>query len=204
MLINASKLIGYPILSMHVGGPIARVKAGIIDPEKLKFIAFQLEGPIIKNDPEVGDLLEVNDVREFANIGMIVDSADNFISKGDIAKLDKILSLHFSLFGLKVKTKKGSKLGKVLDFVVDTDNFVVHQLVVKRPAVKAFLDPELIIPRREIVEVNDYEIIVKDEEKKIREKALSPEEFVPNFVNPFRKPDYSANSIEQPSEVEKQ
>lgn len=189
---------------MHVGGPTAWVKSGIIDPEKLKIMAFELEGPIIKNDPEIGDILEAEDVREFADIGMIVDSADVFVNKGDVAKIDKLLSLRFSLFGLKVKTKKGSKLGKILDFVVDTDNFVVHQLVVKRPAVKALLDPELIIPRREIVEVNDYEIIVKDEEKKIKEKAAAPEDFVPNFVNPFRNPDFSANQIDHSGDINEQ
>ena len=54
------------------------------------------------------------------------------------------------------------------------------------------------------MEVNDYEIIVKDEEKKIREKAVSPEEFVPNFVNPFRKPDYSTNQMESSGESNEQ
>ena len=50
------------------------------------------------------------------------------------------------------------------------------------------VDPELIIPRKEIVEVNDYKIIVKDEEEKIRKKAVK-EDFIPNFVNPFREPE---------------
>ena len=196
MLINASKLIGYPILSMHMGGPIAWTRAEVIDPEKLKIIAFYAEGAAIKNDPEVGEILEMSDVREFSNIGMIVDSADVFVNAGDVKKLDKILALNFSLFGLKVKTKKGSKLGKIMDFIVDTDNYVVHQLVVKRPMAKAFLDPELIIPRSEILEVNDYEIIVKDEEAKIRKRAAH-EDFVPNFVNPFREPDFSTSRVER-------
>ena len=195
MLVNASRLLNYPVLSLHMGGPIAWVDAEVVDPEKLKIVAFYVGGPIVKNDPEVGEILESRDVREFSNIGMIVDSEEVFVNQGDVTKLDKILSLNFSLMGLKVETKKGSKLGKIIDFVVDTETFMVHQLIVKRPVMKALLDPELIIPRKEIVEVNDYKIIVKDEEDKIRKKAVK-EEFIPNFVNPFREPDFSASRID--------
>ena len=196
MLVNASRLLNYPVLSLHMGGPIAWVDAEVVDPEKLKIVAFYVGGPIVKNDPEVGEILESRDVREFSNIGMIVHSEEVFVNQGDVAKLDKILSLNFSLMGLKVETKKGSKLGKIIDFVVDTETFMVHQLIVKRPVMKALLDPELIIPRKEIVEVNDYKIIVKDEEDKIRKKAVK-EEFIPNFVNPFREPDFSASRIDE-------
>ena len=48
----------------------------------------------------------------------------------------------------------------------------------------------MIINRSEILEINDEAIIVKDElaKQKGREK-LEQEEFVPNFVNPFRQND---------------
>ena len=196
MLMNASRLTNYPVLSLHVGGPIAWVNTVVVDPEKLKIVAFVVDGPAVKNDPEVGNVLEVSDIREFADTGMIVDSASDFVNQGDVIKLDKIMELNFFLNGLKVETKKGSRLGKIIDFVVDTETFTVHQLVVKRPAIKSFIDPELIIPRGEIVEVNDYKIIVKDEEEKIR-KRVAHEEFVPNFVNPFREPDFSASRMEK-------
>lgn len=194
MLINASRLINYPVLSLHVGGPIAWVDAEIVDPEKLKILAFYVSGPAIQNDPEAGEILESRDVREFSNLGMIVDSVEVFVNPGDVAKLDKVMELNFALVGLKVETKKGTKLGKIVDYVVDSETFMVHQLIVKRPAIKAFLDPELIIPRKEILEVDDYKVIVKDEEEKIRKRAAR-EDFVPNFVNPFREPDFSASRI---------
>lgn len=194
MLINASRLINYPVLSLHVGGPIAWVDAEIVDPEKLKILAFYVSGPAIQNDPEAGEILESRDVREFSNLGMIVDSVEVFVNPGDVAKLDKVMELNFALVGLKVETKKGTKLGKIIDYVVDSETFMVHQLIVKRPAIKAFLDPELIIPRKEILEVDDYKVIVKDEEEKIRKRAAR-EDFVPNFVNPFREPDFSASRI---------
>ncbi|MBR3180843.1 PRC-barrel domain-containing protein [Candidatus Saccharibacteria bacterium] len=196
MLISASRLIGFPILSLHVGGPVAKVEFEVINPDNLKIVAFKVWGAANKNDSELGTILETRDVREFSNIGMIVDSTESFVNPGDVIKLDKIMKLQFSLVGLSVVTKKGSKLGKLIDYTVDTSDFSVRQLIVKRPVLKRLMDPELVIPRKEIVEINDYQIIVKDEEEKIK-KVATKEEFVPNFVNPFREPDFSVQRAER-------
>ena len=183
MLVTASKLIGTPILSMQASGTIGRVSECIIDPDTLKIIAFRAEGGPI---PRTGaNLLATSSIREYSNFGMVIDSADEFIDSEDVVKISKILALNFSLIGLKVESKKGSKLGKVMDYTVTSDDFVVQQLIVHRPTLKSFIDPELTIHRKEIVEITDYKVIVKDEEKTIKKKAET-EDFVPNFVNPFR------------------
>ena len=61
---------------------------------------------------------------------------------------------------------------------------------------KAILDPELVIGRSEIKEVNDYEIIVKDEEDKIRKRATK-QDFIPNFVNPFKEGAFAPSEVEE-------
>ena len=183
MLVTTSKLIGAPILSMQAGGAIGRVSECIIDPDTLKIIAFRAEGGPI---PRTGaNLLATSSIREYSNFGMVIDSTDEFIDSEDVVKISKILALNFNLIGLKVESKKGSKLGKVMDYTVTSNDFVVQQLIVHRPTLKSFIDPELTIHRKEIVEITDYKVIVKDEEKTIKKKAET-EDFVPNFVNPFR------------------
>ena len=91
----------------------------------------------------------------------------------------------------------------MIGFTCTDNDFVVQQIIVQRPTLKSFLDPELIIPRSEIVEINDYKIIVKDEEKKIRQKVETTD-FIPNYVNPFRgrtvEPDYAPVQTENPGE----
>ncbi|MBQ7802342.1 PRC-barrel domain-containing protein [Candidatus Saccharibacteria bacterium] len=196
MLIDASRLLGCPVLSLHVGAPIAHVENEIVNPDNLKIIAFEVWGAAIQNDPDAGEILESRDIREFSSLGMIVDSIEDFVNPGDVIKLDKVMKLNFSLIGLKVFTKKKTKLGKIVDFTVNTDDWTVRQLIVKRPIMKAIADPELVIPRKEIVEIFDDRIIVKDKEEKIK-KISFKEEFVPNFVNPFREPDFSTNRIER-------
>ena len=181
-----------PILSVQDSGPIGSVATTIVDPDSLKIIAFRTYGAV---SSEGGNILDARSVREYSKLGLVIDSADELILDTDVVKIKKVLELNFDLLGLKVETKKGTKLGKVIDFTVTDDNFSVQQLIVKRPTIKSFLDPELTIPRAEIVEVTDYKIIVKDEEKTIKERAMK-EDFIPNFVNPFRKPEPAHSSTE--------
>lgn len=182
MLVTASHLINTTILSVQSTSPIGYISGLIVDPDKLKILAFQLSGPRIDRTENI---LDVKSVREFSKFGMVIDSSDELVGPSDVVRIREILKLNFSLEGLKVETKKGSKLGKVTDFTVADDNFSIQQLIVHRPLVKSFIDPELTIPRSEIIEITDYKVIVKDDEKTIRARAEN-EDFIPNFVNPFR------------------
>ncbi len=191
MLLNSSRLIGCPVLSLHLGGPIGNVTGEIVDPNDLKIVALNVNGPQT-GDGEHGDILDIKSIREFSNIGMIIDSIDDLVSEGDVVKFDKIIKLNFNAIGLTVKTKKGIKLGKITDYTFDPETMTIMQFIVKRPFIKSFLDPEIIIGRSQIKEVNDYELIVKDEEEKIK-KESGKQDFVPNFVNPFREGKFATN-----------
>ena len=184
MLIYASRLIGAPVLSVQSSGAIGYVSEPIVDPDNLKVIAFRLDGPLLRKSS--ANILDVSSVREYSNYGLVIDTIEELVEKDDVIKIQKVLDLNFSLINLKVETKKGSHLGKVSDYTLTSEDFVVQQIIVKRPVIKSLIDPELTISRKEIVEITDYKIIVKDEEKTIKEKAAK-EEFIPNFVNPFRK-----------------
>lgn len=192
MLINSSRLINCPILSLHVGGRIATVTELIVDPNDLKVIACRVDGPLVGK--EVGEILPMDSVREFSRLGMIVDSADEFVEPGEIIHIRDILKLNFSLIGLKVETKAGAKLGKVSDFTLDPSSWQIQQLIVQRPFIKALLDPELTISRQQIIEIDDYKVIVKSEKEQKPTKVKAKTDFVPNFVNPFREPDFASDT----------
>ena len=201
MLIESSKLIDYPILSLHMTGMIAKTSELIVDPNELKVVAFKLYGPEVGKIS--GDYLCVENVREFSKLGMVVDSSDDFVEADEVIRLKKILALNFSLNGMKVESKKGSVLGKVEGYNVNPDSFYIEQLIVKRPFLKSFMDPELLISKNEVVKITDDKIIVKDEESKIRERATK-EDFVPNFVNPFREQRLStadSRTLDEPDKI---
>ncbi len=183
MLVSASRLIGMPILSMQIAGPVGAISSPIIDPTSFKILGFYLAGsPAARQG---NDILDVKSIREYSSFGCVIDSIEELVSKDDVIKISQAIDLRFNPINLKVETKKGSKLGRVSDYTVTSEDFMIQQIIVKRPLIKSITDPELTIPRKEIVEVTDDKIIVKDEEKTIKKKAAH-EDFIPNFVNPFR------------------
>lgn len=194
MLMAATKIVGMMVLSVRAGGPVARISEVIVDPDTLKIIAFRCAGGLVAG----ADLLSVKSVREFSMVGMVIDDIEELVEEGEVVRIDEVLKLNFGMPGLKVETKSGRKLGKISDYVVDTEGFLVQQIIVQRPALKALVDPVLTIARKEIVEVTDYKVIVKSEEDVLKREA-EKEEFVPNFVNPFRsqEPGYSPVEVEK-------
>ena len=203
MLVYASKLIGTPVLSVRAGGAVSAISEIIVDPNQLKIIAFRLSGGVVGGSNP--DLLDVSSIREYSSMGFVIDDIEELVADDEVVRLSEVLELNFNLIGLKAEAKSGSKLGKVIDYTVNSDDFLVQQLIVHRPTFKSFIDPELTIPRREIAEVTDYKVIIKDDEKTIREKAAK-EEFIPNFVNPFRNPEsgFAPADTETPGDKGKQ
>lgn len=191
MLIEGSKLLKYPILSLHTASRIAEVKGLIIDPNFLKVVAFEIN--TISSKQRL--FLEASSVREFSKMGMIVDSDEEFVEKDDVIKLKETIDLGFSLDNMKVVSKKKAMLGRIEDFIINTEDFQIMQLIVKRPIYKALIDPELVIGRSDIHEINDREIVVKSEEGTIMKKSGTLD-FVPNFVNPFKDGKYIARGNE--------
>jgi uncharacterized protein YrrD len=167
-------------MSLQTGARLATTKKPLIDPSNLTILAYEVEGPLLSEKPT---LLRIADVRELGDIGMIIDSNDEFIGKDDVISIQKIYELNFNLVGLDVIDDMKHKLGKVSDSVIDTDTFTIQQICVKKGMIKGLAEPELLIHRSQIIEVNDYSIIVKSASKKL-ESIAKPSHLT--YMNPFR------------------
>ena len=130
MLVYNSHLIGTNILSVQAGGPIGQINSTIVNPDNLQIIAFRLTGPLIDRR---ANILDVNSIREYSDYGMVIDDVDELVGPNDVVHIEQILELNFDLLSLKVETKKGTKLGQLIDFTVNSDDFQVQQIIVKRP-----------------------------------------------------------------------
>jgi sporulation protein YlmC with PRC-barrel domain len=168
-------------MGLQTGGELARTSRAIIDPSTLKIIAYEITGPLLDTHPS---LLRIADVREFSDIGIIVDSSDEFVSPDDVIKLGEIYRLHFVLNDMSVIDEKKNKLGKVEDYTIDTSSFVVQQLAVRRPFLKSLNDTQLLIHRTQITEINDKAIVVHSERKPAEPVVQAMRGA---YVNPFRK-----------------
>lgn len=182
MLLLGSRLIGTPIMGLQTGTKLAATKVPIIDPSNLKIVAYEVDGPLLAEHPS---FIRIADVRELSDVGMIIDSNDEFVGAKDVVALQKIYELDFNLIGLTVIDEIGHKLGKVDDYSLDTDSFIIQQLNVKRGVIKSLADTGLLIHRSQIVEINDRSIIVRTTAKKL-EPITKPGQL--SYMNPFRSP----------------
>ena len=188
MIILGSNLNHAPIVSIQTSGEVAHTERAIIDPADLRVLAYSVTGALLPKTPQ---LMRIADVRELSSMGFIVDSIDEFVAPNDVINLQKIYDLQFDLL---VVDQRRHKLGKIIDFTIDTNTFLVQQLTVKRPLFRSLNDTELLIHRSQIIEINNDEIVVHSETK-----APEPElhEVVGSYVNPFRKANPAKQSINE-------
>lgn len=189
MLILGSRLIDTPIMGLQTSTKLASAKSPIIDPSNLKIVAYEVDGPLLTEKPA---FLRIADIRELSEIGMIIDSDDEIIGIEDVISLKKIFDLNFNLIGLNVIDEHKSKLGKVEDFSLDTDSFIIQQLNVRPSILKSLASASLLIHRSQIIEINNESIIVRATTKKL-ESIIEPKKLT--YMNPFRAPSPQPETI---------
>lgn len=187
MLLLASRLASTPVMSLQTGGELAKVTTPVIDPATLKIVAYRVKSPLLASSDL---LLRIEDVREFSDMGFIIDSNDDFIESNDVIAIAELLKLNFSLDRRQVIDEKRHTLGKIIDYTVDVESFYVQQLTVKRPFLKSLNDTELLVHRTQIIEINDEAIVVHSRaEVPEHTKLTAPG----SYANPFRKSNPFAN-----------
>lgn len=183
MLILGSRLLQTPVMSLQTGTQLATTLGPVIDPANLRILAYEVEGPLLSESPS---FVRTNDIREYGRIGMIINGNDELIGLDDVIQIKKVYDLHFKLTGMHVIDDQKRKLGKVNDYTLETGDFLIQQLNVRRGFIKGITDTGLLINRSQIIEINNEAIIVKAPTVKSAEPVM--EAIRGEFVNPFRAP----------------
>ena len=179
-----SKIENTPVMGLQTGSQLAIIGDAIIDPSNLQIIAYRLNNNTYTTEPQ---LVRIAELRELSRIGFIVDSGEDFIMEDDVIKIKEILDLGFNIVNMKVVDEKNNFLGKIVDFTFSLTSFTVQQLIIKRPLLKSFNTSELVVHRNQITAIDDEKITVKSEtETKPIKRVEETENFVPNYINPFR------------------
>lgn len=190
MLVLSEHLIGVPIMSLHTGTELGKTARPIIDPSQLHIQAFYCEGPQINFEPA---LLHTSDVRELSNIGIIVDSADDIMPPDDLVRLQPLMDLNFRLEDKLVVEENGRKLGRVVNYIVESESFYILKLHIKPGFFQSFMVTELIIDRHQIINITDDKIVVKQATVKEDLARSLPHQA---SQNPFRRPQTEASHAE--------
>lgn len=170
-------------MSLQVGSKVAETTRPIIDPRTLTIVAYEVDGDLLDQHPS---FIRIADIRELSDLGMIIDTSDELVGENDVIKLKELLDLGFALPGKRVVDTRGKKLGKVEDYTIDTDSFVIQQLSVKSGFINSLASTGNIVHRSQIVEINDTTITVKSGEKKLTSLGTTGN-IHQTYTNPFRK-----------------
>lgn len=191
MILLGSALIGHSVMSLQTGNKVGDTIQPLIDPADLSIVAYTVNG-LFTHDTM---LVRLADVRELSDIGFIIDSIDELITPTDVIRVKQLSELNFTLGGITVRDKRGHKLGKVIDYTIETTTFLIQQLIVRRPLMYRLNDAELVIHRSQIVEINNDSIVVHSQvepKKESRHATLQTATTNAEYVNPFRKPNQAA------------
>jgi hypothetical protein len=163
--------------------PLASTGEPIIDPRKLKIVAFRVRGNRLSHQESV---LHPQDIREISEIGIIVDSDRSLMQLEDLVRLKEVIGFNFKLDNIRVENEKGRLLGRVSSYAVDQESFFVQQLYTKPSLLRSIVTTGLTIHRTQISSINNHRIVVKD--PTVPAKLESSKAPSPSFVNPFRAP----------------
>lgn len=192
MLVLNTQLQNTPIMSLQNGGQLGTTAQAIIDPRKLQIVAYYATGPRIQ-EPSV---LHAGDIREIGPLGIIVDSADNIMTLDeDLVRLQEVIDLKFEIIGLPVVDEQKQKLGKVIEYTLETEGFFIQKIHVSQSLLKNITNSNLIIHRTQIVELTDNCIVVKS--STVQEPLK-----LTQALNPFRKNQQTALSSEVSSSTQ--
>ena len=192
MLLLGSRLIHTPIMSLQTGTRLAQTVRPIIDPSNLRIIAYEVDGPLLAEKPA---FVRTADIREYGRLGMIINGNDDLTTLDEVIQIKKLYDLNFALLGLQVIDDQKRKLGKIDDYTLDTDSYVIQQLNVRRGLLRGITDTGLLINRSQIIEINNTSVIVKAPSVKSVEPVM--QSIRGEFSNPFRssKPRTEAETI---------
>lgn len=190
MLVLRDRLIGLPIMSLQTGTRLGLTSTPIIDPRRLHILAFYCEGPGIDFQPAI---LHTSDVREFSDIGLIINDSDDIMRPDDLVRLKEVLDFQFNLEGMRVVDDHGQKLGKVVNFATDISSFYVIKLHVQPSLFQSFGAAERLIDRTQIVSITDDKIVVRQATVKEETHKAGIRHTIDN---PFRKAKPQAEAID--------
>lgn len=174
MLRLSSQITNVPVFSLRTGGPIATAVEPIINPNNLTVEGWYCTDRFDKKTL----ILLTKDLRDFVPKGMAVNDHEDLVDPGELIRLQDVLKLDYTLIGKAVATNQGRKLGRVGDYAVDVDSFIIQKIYVDRPVYRSLTDGQLSIDHSQVVETTPKKIIVKEAD--VRANATQK----PNAIRP--------------------
>lgn len=158
-----TKIVGTPVVEEGFVRALTTVEDIIVDPETGKMLAFVV-------NHRKRQIITTNDVLSWRET-LKIHTQDSIIEVGEVLRIDTIFKEQVHIFRNNVETKKGKYLGKVYDFSIDSNTFMLQKLYVARGFLALMRYESRIIPAKNILEILPDKIVVKDDLAVVKEEA---------------------------------
>lgn len=159
MQVFAQQLVGLPVISLQTGSRVAVTSGLVIDPDRLVIAAI-----LCTPGSRQLRLLLPQDIRQLAPQGVLVDAEEALSEPEEVVRVSPLAQRGWDPIGKKVVTELGRPVGKIENYTVAPDQFVIPKLHVRRPVWQSFTGASVIIDRTQVVDVNDSQVVVRDTE----------------------------------------
>ncbi len=170
MYLSARQIAGSKVFDSE-GQPVGRLARIILDPSNGRILAFEL---IQKGEK----YLSPRDVISWKKNYLVLGQQYEIHTAADLVRLQKVISQgRLDLLGRPVRTESGIKLGRVTDYSLHCDHFMLASITVQKSFLGLWSFDTRLIHQTSIVEIKPREIIVHDSLLKLPARQGSPDEF---------------------------
>lgn len=149
-----------PVFVTESARPIYTVQEMVIDPVNGKIIAFVVDS----RRKLVVTPIDVISIKH----GLLIRDSDDVISYDDVLRVKSVVEEYGGFLHKKVETESGEVLGKVIDLSIDDRSFILNKIYTAKVILGFIQHDSRIIPAKNIVEVKDDVIVIKDSGGKVR------------------------------------
>lgn len=163
----ATDLIGSDILAYEERVRIGKVEEIIIDPLSGNLLGLS---SIIRNKKVV---IPINEIRSFGPSFILTNGIDSISGPEEVIRIKEALSFGAKIINEKVETESSQKLGRATNYTIDINSLRLDKIYVTVGTGLKFLSSDLIIPNKNIVEIQKKKIIVTDLYAKAKKPAVN-------------------------------
>ena len=129
MLVQATNLLGHSVASLEEKKRLGEVNNILIDRNNAKIIGLI----VLIGNKFFGHRLFIGemDILEIDKQGVAIRSSEDLIDPNEVIKAKKILDERFNIINLPAIAKTKEKLGKISDYIIDTQSMQITKFYVQ-------------------------------------------------------------------------
>lgn len=159
MIIEANKLIGLPVAAEDILSKVGVIRQIIVNPENGQLMGFL----VLTGFFSPAKVLSTMDIKFWDKDGIITELEENLVDQDEIVRIHKVLEDKINLFEMPAETESGKSLGKVENFLINTETGSVVKYYLKD-----MIGQSRFMPADKVIKI-DKNIIFEDDEIELKD-----------------------------------